>query len=70
MSQQMGSERIADFAELVTQMEQSEDDPRRCVALVQQRMREYRQTGSTIPDDLVRLERRLVTECMAASQGR
>lgn len=70
MSQQMGSERIADFAELVTQMEQSEDDPRRCVALVQQRMREYRQTGSTIPDDLVLLERRLMTECMAASQGR
>lgn len=70
MSQQMGSERITDFAELVTQMEQSEDDPRRCVALVQQRIREYRQTGTSIPDDLVRLERTLMTECMAASQGR
>ncbi len=70
MSQQMGSERNTDFVELVTQMEQSEDDPRRCVALVQQRMREYRQTGTSIPEDLVRLERRLMTECMAASQGR
>ena len=70
MSQQMGSEQNADFAELVTQMEQSEDDPRRCVALVQQRIRQYRQTGETIPDDLVRLERSLMTECMAASQGR
>ena len=70
MSQQMGSERNTDFVELVTQMEQSEDDPRRCVALVQQRMREYRQTGTSIPEDMVRLERRLMTECMAASQGR
>ena len=70
MSQQMGSERITDFAELVTQMEQSEDDPRRCYALVKQRISEYRQSGNSVPEDLVRMEKSLMTECMAASQGR
>lgn len=70
MSQQMGSDVIADITDLVSQMEQSEDDPRRCFALVQQRIRQYRQSGAHIPEDLVRLEHRLMTECMAASQGR
>lgn len=67
MSEQMGS---GGFADLVQQMEQSEDDPRACYALVQQRIREYRKAGNTVPDDLVRMERSLMTECMAASQGR
>ena len=70
MSQQMGSNAIGEFADLVNQMDQSEDDPRHCYALVQQRIREYRQSGENIPDDLVRMERRLMTECMAQSQGR
>ncbi|MEZ5899447.1 MAG: hypothetical protein R3D51_08130 [Hyphomicrobiaceae bacterium] len=67
MSQQMGQVEIAD---LVQQMEQSEDDPRRCYALVQQRIRECRQSGSNVPDDLRRLERALMEECLAESQGR
>ena len=67
MSQQMGS---GDIAELVQQMEQSEDDPRRCYALVKQRISEYRQSGNSVPDDLVRMERTLMVECMQASQGR
>jgi hypothetical protein len=67
MSEQMGS---GSFADLVQQMEQSEDDPRACYALVQQRIREYRKAGNSVPDDLVRMERSLMTECMAASQGR
>ena len=67
MTEQMGSGEIAD---LVQQMEQSEDDPRRCYALVQQRIRAFRQSGHAIPDDLVRMERTLMAECMAASQGR
>jgi hypothetical protein len=67
MSQQMGS---GDIAELVQQMEQSEDDPRRCYALVKQRISEYRQSGNSVPEDLVRMEKSLMTECMAASQGR
>ena len=67
MSEQMGS---GDIAELVQQMEQSEDDPRYCYALVKQRISEYRQSGNTVPEDLVRMEKTLMTECMAASQGR
>ncbi len=67
MSAQMGS---GDIAELVQQMEQSEDDPRRCYALVKQRISEYRQSGSSVPEDLTRMERSLMTECMSQSQGR
>ena len=67
MSEQMGG---GEIAELVQQMEQSEDDPRRCYALVKQRISEYRQSGNSVPEDLVRMEKSLMTECMAASQGR
>ncbi len=67
MSEQMGG---GDIADLVQQMEQSEDDPRRCYALVKQRISEYRQSGNDIPDDLVRMERTLMVECMQESQGR
>jgi hypothetical protein len=67
MSAQMGS---GDIAELVQQMEQSEDDPRRCYALVKQRISEYQRSGNTVPEDLERIERTLMVECMQASQGR
>lgn len=67
MSEQMGG---GEIAELVQQMEQTEDDPRRCYALVKQRISEYRQMGSKIPEDLVRMEHALMVECMLESQGR
>lgn len=67
MSQQMGS---GDIADLVHQMEQSEDDPRRCYALVKQRITEFRHSGRAIPAELSNLEKSLMTECMLASQGR
>ena len=67
MSQQMGS---GEFAELVQQMEQSDDDPRQCYALVKERISEFRESGRDVPDELTRLEKRLMTECMLASQGR
>jgi hypothetical protein len=67
MSQQMGSE---EFADLVHQMEQSDDDPRQCYALVKERISEFRDSGRDVPDELKKLEKRLVTECMLASQGR
>ncbi len=67
MSEQMGS---GDIADLVQQMAQSEDDPRACYAIVKRRITEYRDAGRNVPDDLVRIERTLMTECMAASQGR
>lgn len=46
------------------------DDPRECYALVQERIREYRRAGSAVPEDLKLIERCVVHECMAASQGR
>jgi hypothetical protein len=67
MSQQMGS---GDLADLVQQMEQSEDDPRRCYVLVKQRISELRNSGRDVPDELSKLEKRVLTECMLASQGR
>ncbi|ADJ23890.1 MAG: hypothetical protein J0H37_03980 [Hyphomicrobium denitrificans] len=67
MAQQMGS---GDFAELVHQMEQSDDDPRQCYALVKRRITEFRRSGKAVPDELSRLEKSLATECMHASQGR
>lgn len=67
MSQQMGSGEIAD---LVQQMEQSEDDPRRCYALVKERITAFKQSGRDVPEDLTKLEKSLMTECMLASQGR
>jgi len=51
-------------------MEQSEDDPRRCYVLVKQRISELRSSGRDVPDELSKLERRVLTECMLASQGR
>lgn len=65
--QQMGFVEIAD---LVQQMEQTADDPRRAYALVKQRITECREAGRSVPDDLIRLERTLMTECLAESQGR
>jgi hypothetical protein len=67
MSEQMGS---GDFADLVHQMEQSEDDPRQCYALVKERISKIRSSGHAIPDELRTLEKRFMTECMLASQGR
>jgi hypothetical protein len=67
MAQQMGS---AELADLVQEMEQSEDDPRRCYALVTQRIKEFRRSGRDIPEELSKIQKRLMTECMATSQGR
>lgn len=67
MSQQMGQVEIAD---LVQQMEQTADDPRYAYALVKQRIAEVRQMGAPVPEDLTRLERSLMVECLAESQGR
>jgi hypothetical protein len=67
MSQQMGS---GEFAELVHEMEQTDDDPRQCYAIVKKRISEFRRSGRDVPDELSKLENRFLTECMLASQGR
>ena len=65
MSDQMQSE-IAEINQKIEQI----DDPRRCYALVQERIRKIRQSGSMVPEDLARIEKRLMVECLAESQGR
>jgi hypothetical protein len=67
MSEQMSG---GDLADLVQQMEQSDDDPRRCYALVQRRINELRQSGRDVPEHLMRMERNLRQECLSESQGR
>jgi hypothetical protein len=65
MPNQMQSE----IAELNSELEQT-DDPRECYTKVQAKIRQYRQAGIQVPDDLALIEKRLMAECMAASQGR
>ncbi len=65
MTEQMQSE----IAELSLRMEEI-DDPRRSYALIQERIRQYRQRGHDIPEELVRMERRLAADCLIESQGR
>lgn len=65
MANQMQSE----IAELNSELEDVED-PRECYTMVQARIRRYRQAGKKVPEDLSLIERRLMNECMAASQGR
>ena len=65
MPNQMQSE----IAQLNVELEQT-DDPREAYAMVQVKVRRYRQAGEKVPDDLALIEKRLMHECMAASQGR
>ena len=65
MTEQMQSE----IAELALQMERV-DDPRQSFAMVQERIRGYRQQGVIIPEELARLEKSLARECLSESQGR
>jgi len=58
-----------DFAVIMDEIH-SADDPREAYALVQDRINEYRSAGWAVPDDLIRVERNLMSECMAESQGR
>lgn len=65
MSNQMQGE----IAQLNWELEQTED-PREGYAKVQAKIRAYRQAGIKVPDDLMLIEKQLLAECLAASQGR
>jgi hypothetical protein len=65
MPNQMQSE----IAQLNSELEQT-DDPRECYAKVQAKIRRYRQQGAKVPEDLALIEKRLMAECISASQGR
>jgi hypothetical protein len=64
MTDQMQSE----IAELNSQLEEI-DDPRRSYAMVQERIRLYRTLGREVPQELVRIERRLLNDCLLESRG-
>ena len=64
MTDQMQSE----IAELNSKLEEI-DDPRRSYALVQERIRLYRTLGREVPQELVRIERRLLNDCLLESRG-
>jgi hypothetical protein len=65
MTNQMQSE----IAQLNVELERT-DDPREAYALVLARIGRYRQAGQKVPEELALIEKRLVHECVAASQGR
>lgn len=46
------------------------DDPRDCYRLVKEHIRRHHNEGTRVPEDLTLLERQLMCECMAESQGR
>jgi prefoldin subunit 5 len=59
----------SEIAEFNQQLENLQD-LRSSYALVQERIRTYRLKGSEVPEALIRIERRLLNECLAESQGR
>jgi hypothetical protein len=59
----------SDIAVLLTAID-DHDDPRDAYAMVQDRIREYRSAGWSVPEELIRVERSMMTEFMAESQGR
>ncbi len=65
MTEQMQSE----IAELNSKLEEI-DDPRRSYAMVQERIRLYRTMGHEVPQEILRIERRLANDCRSESQGR
>jgi len=58
-----------EVAEINTRLDEV-DDPRECYRLVRQRIAEHKSKGEIVPDDLALLEKSLLAECNAASQGR
>ena len=54
---------------IVDQIEQA-DDPRFGVRLVRARIEQLRASGEDIPEALTSMEKRLVADCVEASQGR
>jgi len=64
VSEQMQGE-IANLSARIEQI----DDPRAGFALVKQRINELRIEGQQIPDELIRMERNLQSECISQSRG-
>jgi len=54
----------------INQLIEESNDPRDSFAVVQKRIREYRDAGWPVPQELMRIERNLMADLMAESQGR
>lgn len=65
----MNASMIDEVAELNVLIDEV-DDPRECYVAVQDCIRRHREAGDEIPEDLARLEKVMLTECLSASQGR
>lgn len=59
----------AEIAEINSKWDMAED-PRDCYRLVREKIKRHESRGEIIPEDLRRLERSLLAECRAESQGR
>lgn len=65
----MNAEVVQEVAELNGLIDEI-DDPRECYAAVCDCIKKHRDAGEEIPEDLYRLEKVMLTECLAESQGR
>ena len=59
----------AELRQLVADIDRA-DDPRQAVLLVRARIAELDNQGSAIPAELAQMEKRLIAECIDASQCR
>lgn len=60
------SRELSEIANVV----ETEEDPREASRRVGERIQQLKARGETVPAELEDLERRLLGECIAASQGR
>lgn len=65
----MSEDLLREIAEVNGRIDDLED-PRVCYAMIQERIRLCEKQGEAVPDDLHRLEKSLLTECLSESQGR
>lgn len=65
----MGNEVLRDIAEVIGRLEDLED-PRVGYAMIHERVVECQKAGVDVPEELMRLERSLLADCCAESQGR
>lgn len=65
----MGQYEKFDASEITASLD-DDADPREALALIEDRIKEYREAGWPIPDGLKRIHRSMMTEAMAQSQGR
>lgn len=65
----MSNQMQAEIADLNVRLDQL-DDPRQCWALLQEKIGQMKSAGWVIPEDIKIMERQLMAECLAESQGR